>query len=144
MGATVKAREVEAEQLRELLDCALRELDGDERAAPLLRAAGLEIRIEITDLDLILRVATDKRPGRCLRWSFADAADAPKLDLRMDSDTANAYLQGRESLAIAIARGRVSVSGGSRAALVYLPALRLVVEPYRALVRERYPHLALS
>jgi hypothetical protein len=62
----------------------------------------------------------------------------------MDSATANAYLQGKESLAVAIARGKVRCSGESRVALLYLPALRLVVEPYRRLVRERYPHLALG
>ena len=43
----------------------------------------------------------------------------------MDSATANGYLQGRESLAVAIARGQVRCSGDLKTALVYLPALRL-------------------
>ncbi len=120
------------------------ELDRDERSGPLLRAAGLSLRIELTDIDLVLRVAPSDADDHHLRWSFRDADEPPKLDLRMDSETANAYLQGQESLAIAIARGKVKCTGESRIALLYLPALRLVVEPYRRLVRERYPHLALT
>ena len=57
----------------------------------------------------------------------------------MDSDVANRYLQGRESLAIAIARGQVAVRGDSRIALLYLPALRLICEPYRRVVETEYP-----
>ena len=134
----------DAEEFREVLDRALRELDGDERAGPLLRAAGLSVRIELTDIDLVLRLRAASEGDHHLSWSFADRGSPAKLDLRMDSETANAYLQGKESLAIAIARGRVRCSGESRFALLYLPAMRLVVEPYRRLVREGYPHLALS
>ena len=43
----------------------------------------------------------------------------------MSAEVANRYLQGRESLAIAIARGQVRCRGESRAALAYLPAARL-------------------
>jgi hypothetical protein len=132
-----------ADEFREVLDSALRELDADEVSGPLLRAAKLSLRVELTDLGLVLRVA----PGegeRHVRWSFADEGEPAKLELRMDSDTANAYLQGRESLAIAIARGKVRTTGESRTALLYLPVLRLMVDPYRRLVQERYPHLAIS
>lgn len=145
MAAAQKARPADAEEFREVLDRALKELDGDERAGPLLRAAGLSLRIELTDIDLVLRIAAarDEREHH-LRWTFEDTDEPAKLELRMDSETANAYLQGKESLAIAIARGKVRCSGESRVALLYLPAMRLVVEPYRRLVRERYPHMALT
>jgi hypothetical protein len=144
MVAATDARSASAAEMREVLDRALRELDGDERAGPLLRAAGLSIRLEMTDIGLVVRVAASEEGGHHLRWSFDDAAGPAKLDLRMDSATANAYLQGEESLAIAIARGKVRTSGESRTALAYLPAMRLVVEPYRRLVRERYPHLSVA
>jgi hypothetical protein len=144
MAAATKARVAGAREFREVLDRALQELDGDERSGPLLRAAGLSLRIEITDLDLVLRVAASDEGEHHLRWTFDDTGEPAKLDLRMDSETANAYLQGKESLAIGIARRRVRCSGESRVALLYLPALRLVVEPYRRLVRERYPHMALT
>ena len=142
--AATKAKVANAEEFREILDRALQEIDDDERSGPLLRAAGLSLRIELTDIDLVLRLAAAGEGDHHLRWSFGDSGEPAKLDLRMDSATANAYLQGKESLAVAIARGKVRCSGESRIALLYLPALRLVVEPYRHQVRERYPHLALG
>jgi hypothetical protein len=142
--AAAKAKARDAEEFREVLDETLRELDTDERSGPLLRAAGLSLRIELTDLGLVLRVAASSEGDHHLRWTFADEGEPAKLELRMDSETANAYLQGKESLAIAIARGKVRASGESRVALLYLPALKLVVEPYRRSVRESHPHLALT
>ncbi len=62
----------------------------------------------------------------------------------MDSATANAYLQGRESLAVAIARGQARCSVEPEVALEYLPALRMMMEPYARWVRRLYPHLALA
>ena len=61
----------------------------------------------------------------------------------MTSEVANRYLQGRESLAIAIARGRVRVSGEAGAALRCLPATRLIAERYRSVVESDYPSLAV-
>jgi hypothetical protein len=131
-----------ATEFRELLDEALSELDADEKSGPLLRAAGLRMRFDFTDLGLVLNVTASEEPAHHLRWEFSDAVDwEPKLSLRMDSRIANAYLQGKESLAIAIARGRIRFNGDTRCALVYVPALRLVVGPYRRLVRRQYPHL---
>ena len=127
-----------------MLDRALNEVDADQRSGPLLRAAGLSVRIEMSDIDLVLHVAASEDYDHHLRWTFADKGKPAKLTLQMDSATANAYLQGKESLAIAIARGKVRIAGDSRVALLYLPAMRLVVEPYRRLVQERYPHLALA
>ena len=60
----------------------------------------------------------------------------------MTSEVANRYLQGRESLAIAIARGKVRCEGDSRSALLYLPAVRLLCEPYRRIVANGFPALA--
>lgn len=131
-------------EFREVLDRALRELDVDERLGPTLRASGLALRLELTDLDLVVRIVASESEGHHLSWRFEDGGEQAKLDLRMDSETANAYLQGKESLAIALAKRKVRCSGSSRVALFYLPALGLVAEPYRRLVRERYPHLVLA
>ena len=142
-AATSATGSVTAEEFRDLLDRTLRELDDDPRAGPILRASGLSLRLRLIDLDLTATVRASEEAGHHLRWSFDDPASAG-LDLAMDSRTANAYLQGKESLAIAIARGRVRCSGESRLAVLFLPVLRLAVEPYRRLVREAYPQLALS
>ena len=80
-----------------------------------------------------------------LRWAFSDEIEwTPKLELEMDSEVANGYLQERESLAVAIARGRVKTSGDAKAALLYIPALRLLARPYRRVVTDEHPQLALD
>ena len=132
-------------ELRELLDLTWRAVDADDIAGPLLRGAGLRVRFEIPDLGLVLNVAPSDQPGHHLRWEFSDDPSFdPKLELTMDSEVANAYLQGRESLAIAIARRRVRVGGEARVALLYVPALRLVCEHYRRIVKAEHPELAVA
>jgi hypothetical protein len=143
-GAALPAVGSRAE-FRKLLDRALREVDGDDRAGTLLRATGLRIRFDFPDLGLVLNVAATDGGEHHLRWAFADAAEwKPKLELRMDSAVANAYLQGRESLAIAIARRQVRCRGEARVALLYVPAIRLLCEPYRRIVEDEHPGLLLS
>jgi hypothetical protein len=139
-----RARAGSAVEYRELLDQMLSDLDADLRAGPLLRATGLRMRLELPDLPLVLHVAASEDAHHHLRWQFSDSVEwEPKLSLRMDSKVANAYLQGKESLAIAIARGRVRAIGDTRCALLYVPALRLVVPAYRRLVARSHPHLLL-
>lgn len=140
-GARIRS----AEEFREALDRLLTKVDGDDRVGPLIRATGLRLRFEFPDIGLTLDVAATNERGRHLHWSFSDDAEwRPRLTLEMDSETANAYLQGAASLPIAIARGRVRCKGEARTTLFYLPAARLMCEPYRRLVREDYPHLAVG
>jgi hypothetical protein len=134
-----------AGELREVLEDVLEAVDGDETAGTLVRAARPRLRIEITDRELVLNLAPSDEPHHKLRWRFDDDIDwEPQLRMWMDSATANRYLQGRESLAIAIARGRVRCEGDARTALLYVPAMRFLIEPYRRLVRERFPDLAID
>ena len=110
-----------------------------------MRAAGVRIRMELRDLGLVVNLAPSEEEGRHLVWTFDERTSREaRLRISMDSETANAYLQGRESLAIAIARGRVRCEGDARAALLYVPALRLLVDPYRTLLSERFPDLLAS
>jgi hypothetical protein len=138
--------EVGAEELRDLIEHVLGELDVDERRGSLLQATGLRVRLEVTDLDMVIRVRASDEGMHHLSWAFAsgDGEDgAAELTLTMDSATANAYLQGRASLPVAIARGQVRCSGDLKTALIYLPALRLLVDPYRNWVTRLHPHLAV-
>jgi hypothetical protein len=134
-----------AAELREVLDRLLRLVDADERAGPVLRAARLRTRFDFTDLAIGLNVASaQERLDRCLDWSFTDRPPwEPRLSLEMSSAVANAYLQGRESLPVAIARRLVRCRGDTNAALHFLPAARFLVAPYRNLIVEHYPHLLL-
>jgi len=141
------ASKVEASELRELIDHVLAELDQDERRGSELRATGLRVRLEVTDLDMVLRVRASEEDRHHLSWAFAsdeDESAGAELRLAMDSATANAYLQGRASLPVAIARGQVRCSGDLKTALIYLPALRLLVDPYRSWVTQLHPHLAVA
>jgi hypothetical protein len=131
-------------EFRAALELALAAADADERIGPLLGSTRLRLRLRFTDCGLTLNLAGGDG-DRNLRWSFADEEDwSPKLELAMDSDTANRYLQGAESLAIAIARGLVKVRGDSRTALLYLPAAQSLCEPYRRVVEADFPDLAIS
>lgn len=132
-------------EFRSVLERALSEAEADERTLALLRAVSLRVRFEFPDIDLVLNMAAPEGEDQGLSWSFSD--DVPwtaKLTLEMDSDVANRYLQGEESLAIAIARRRVRCRGESRIALLYVPAIRLVCEPYRRVVTSEFPHLAAA
>lgn len=134
-----------AAEFRHLLDEVLTETDADEHAGPLLRAADLHVRFEFPDLPLVLNLAATEEGDHHLTWQFSDQVDwKPKLTLMMGSEVANAYLQGKESLAIAIARGRVQAIGDTRSALVYIPALRLLVSSYSRVVTQEHPHLVLE
>jgi hypothetical protein len=139
-----RARFRSSGELREVLERLLRSVDADERVGPLLRAAALRIRFEFPDRNTVLNVRASEEGGSHLSWSFGDVDWEPRLTLTMESEVANGYLQGRESLPIAIARGKVRPRGESRVALLYLPALRLICEPYRRLIGNSYPHLALD
>jgi hypothetical protein len=130
-------------ELRQILDRVLKELDADPEQGAKLRAAGLQQRIEVTDLGLILNVGPGDEGSDHLRWKFSDRVDwKPLVSLKMNSDVANAYLQGKENLAIAIVRKRISTSCDARAVVRYLPASRPIFERYRAIVESDYPHLA--
>ena len=132
-------------EFRDLLDRALTEVDADNQSGPLLRAAGVRVRLAVPDLGLVLNVAPSEEAGHHLRWAFSDAGNwQPKLSLTMASEIANAYLQGKESLAIGIARGEVRCDCETRSALLYVPAIRLIVDRYRRLVRREHPHLLVD
>ena len=132
-------------ELREVLDRLLASVETDERLGPLLRAAHVRTRVEFSDLDLALNVASADDSEHFVVWTFSKRAPwKPKVTLRMGSCVANRWLQGRESLAIAIARGQVRCTGETRSTLIFLPAARLLSEPYRRLIESEYRHLRLA
>jgi hypothetical protein len=131
-------------ELREILDAVLRGVDGNPDAASRLRAAAAPVRFEFPDLKLSLNVFAGDDGG--VRWDFARRCKRPpKLRLRMDSEFANRLLQGRESPAIAIVRGRLETKAtDAAAALRFFGAVKLLVSGYRTVIAERYPHLVLD
>jgi hypothetical protein len=132
-------------ELRDVLDRLLSEIDKDPRLGPRLRSARVPYRFVVPDLGLVLEVAGSEEGSHSLKWKFADSPSTDSvLTLEMDSAVANRYLQGRENVAIAIARGRIRIScSEARTALSFLPAHRHLVETYRSIIARDYPHLAL-
>jgi hypothetical protein len=134
-----------AGEMEEVLDRVLSQVDADEKAGPLLRATGMRLRLRCPDIDFAVNIAASEDPGRCIEWTFAKQSPwEPKLELTMSSSVANAYLQGAASVPVAIARGQIKCAGDARSALLYLPAAKLITDPYRELVADSYPHLAVG
>lgn len=139
--------EIDAAELRGALERVLGELDADDRVGPLLRAAELRVRITLTDLAQSVLLCPPELPEHNLRWSFEGSrpvGSLEALELEMTSALANRWLQGSESLPVAIAQGRAQVRGRPASVLAFLPALRLVAEPYRRLVEAEFPALRAS
>jgi hypothetical protein len=121
-------------------------MDADPDDGPRLSGAAAPLRIEFTDLKLVLNVSRADRGGHALRWNFSSRSSAePKLRLSMDSTVANRLFQGEENPAIAIARGRLRTRvEDAGAALRFFPAAKPLFSRYRELVARKYPHLALD
>lgn len=148
VGGATNEREVSfrsANELREVLERLLAAADDDDRAGPLLRAARIRTRFVFADAGLHLNLASSESDDRYLEWSFAPRPPwEPKVTLRMDSRAANRWLQGRESLAIAIARGQVRCRGDARAVLFFIPVASLLTDSYRRLIDSEYDHLRVA
>lgn len=144
--ATVEPVFASAAELKEILDALLTEVDEDPVAGPRLRNAKVAHRFLFPDLDVVLNVNGVEDGPQCLQWKFTeDVPWTPQLTFEMDSPVANRYLQGEENLAIALARRRIRLTGfKARAALEFLPTSGRLMEHYRRIVAESYPHLKLD
>ena len=117
----------------------------DPEMGPALRDADVPQRFEFDDLDLVVNVRA-RRPGEQpnLHWEWTDEVDwQPRVRMKMSSEVANRYFQGKENIPLAIARRRIKTAGDIRASLELIPITKPVYERYRALVAEQYPHLVV-
>lgn len=144
--AEAKAASFEsAGEMREVLTLLLDELDRDSELGRRIRAAGLSYRYEFPDLKLALNVTGSEDESHNMRWSFSEKPEwEPRLTMEMSSEVANAYLQGRENLAIAMARGRIRCSGDVRAAFTLLPINSQIGESYREVLERHHQHLLMA
>ena len=67
----------------------------------------------------------------------------PKVKMEMSSETANRYFQGKENVAMALARRRIKSGGDVKAALSLIPITKPIYARYREFVEDQYPHLAV-
>ena len=115
----------------------------DPEMGPKLREADVPQRFEFSDFDLVCNIrASQAGEDGNLYWEWSDDVEwEPKVRMTMSSETANRYFQGKENVAMAIARRRIKTGGDVKAALALMPITKPVFARYRDLVDAEYPHL---
>jgi putative sterol carrier protein len=134
-----------AKEFREVMDRTFELMSTDPDMGPKLREAETPQRFEFPDLDLVVNVTynddDDSTDGLKWEWSDDVAWDA-EVTMVMSSEVANRYFQGKENIAMAIARRRIKTSGNVKKALAIIPITKPVFKQYADMVSRDYPHLA--
>ena len=132
-----------ADEFREVIGRAFTLMSEDPDMGPKLREAETPQRWEFPDLELVVNVtAAEGDDGGNLRWEWSDDVSwEPEVYMTMDSSIANRYFQGKENIAMAVARRRIKTSGNVKKALALVPVTKPVFAQYRAMIEKEYPHL---
>ena len=133
-----------AKEFREVMDHVFEMMSTDPEMGPKLRDADTPQRFEFPDVDLVVNItaADDNSDGNNLVWEWSDDVDwDPDVKMEMDSDVANKYFQGKENVAMAIARRRIKTSGNVKKALALIPITKPIYAQYRDMLEAEYPHL---
>ncbi|WP_354701247.1 hypothetical protein DSM112329_01556 [Paraconexibacter sp. AEG42_29] len=134
-----------AAEFRTVLDRVFTMMSEDPEIGPRLHAADVPQRFAFPDLDLVvnIRATYDEEYGNLI-WVWSDDVDwEPRVRMEMASDTANRYFQGKESIALAVARRRIKTSGDVMAALTLIPIIKPVHAAFARVVEAEYPHLRI-
>jgi hypothetical protein len=132
-------------EFRTVIDRIFQMMDADPEMGPKLRDADVPQRFEFPDFDLVMniRAATPSEDSN-LVWTWIDDPEfEPKVTMTMSSETANRYFQGKENIALAIARRRIKSKGDVRASLKLIPITEPIFAQYRAMVEREFPHLVV-
>jgi hypothetical protein len=132
-----------ADECREVIGRAFELMSRDRDMGPKLRDAEAPQRWVFPDLDLVVNVTgTEEDVRENLRWEWSDDIPwEPEVVMTMDSAIANRYFQGKENIAMAVARRRIRTSGNVKKALALVPVTKPVFPLYRAMLETDYPHL---
>jgi hypothetical protein len=129
-------------EFREVMDRTFRLMSDDPDIGPKLRDADTPQRYDFPDFGLVVNIRSGASEEPNLVWEWSDdVAWEPKVRMTMDSDTANRYFQGKENLAIAIARRRIKAGGDVKAALAIIPITKPLFARYREMIESDYRHL---
>jgi len=130
------------QEFREVINRTFTMMSEDPEIGPKLRDADTPQRFEFTDLDLVVNIRAGGPDEANLAWEWSDDVDwEPKVKMSMSSETANRYFQGKENVAIAIARRRIKAGGDVKAALAIIPITKPLFAHYRKMIAADYPHL---
>ena len=129
----------DVDELRSVMDALFTILAHDPRIGPALRDADVAQRFEFTDLDAVLDVApTGPDEAAAVRWEWGGAPPwEPVVTMRMRSDVANRFWQGKLNPVFAVATGKIKTSGDVRRATSLGPVLQPAHARYRELLGER-------
>jgi hypothetical protein len=133
-----------SEEFRKVMDRTFELMSTDPDMGPKLRDARTPQRFEFPDLDLVVNItaAEEVENGQNLRWEWSDAVGwDPEVEMIMDSEVANRYFQGKENVAVALARRRIKSKGNVKKALALIPITKPVFARYREMLERDYPHL---
>jgi hypothetical protein len=131
-------------EFREVMDRTFALMRDDPEIGPKLRDADTPQRFQFTDPDMVVNIRPGGPDEPDLAWVWSDEiAWEPKVKMEMSSETANRYFQGKENVAIAIARRRIKAGGDVKAALAILPITKPVFAHYREMIAADYPHLVV-
>jgi hypothetical protein len=132
-----------ADEAREVIGRAFGLMSSDHDMGPKLREADTPQRWEFPDLELVVNVTAAEDGSRDnLRWEWSDdVAWEPEVLMTMDSAVANRYFQGKENIAMAVARRRIKTAGNVKKALALVPVTKPVFAQYREMLEREYPHL---
>lgn len=126
----------------EVMDRTFKLMSDDPDMGPRLREADTPQRFEFPDLKLVVNIRAGQPDEPNLAWEWSDEISwEPTVKMAMSSDTANRYFQGKENVAIAIARRRIKAGGDVKAALAILPITKPLFAHYREMIAVDYPHL---
>ena len=130
------------DEFREVIDRVFGLMSDDPDMGPKLRDAETPQRFEFPDMDMVVNVTAGEEGGDNLVWEWSDDIDwEPDVQMTMDSAVANRYFQGKENVAMAIARRRIKTSGNVKKALALIPITKPVYKQYRDMLEAEYPHL---
>jgi hypothetical protein len=131
-----------SKEFRAVMDRTFSLMSEDPDMGPKLRDADTPQRFEFTDVDLVVNIRAGGPDEPNLVWEWSDEVSwDPKVKMTMTSETANRYFQGKENVAIAIARRRIKAGGDVKAALAIIPITKPLFERYRKMIAAEYPHL---
>jgi putative sterol carrier protein len=133
-----------ADEFRTCMDRVFEMMSTDPEMGPKLREAETPQRFEFPDVDLVVNItsADEVVDGQNLVWKWTDDVEwDPDVKMEMDSDVANKYFQGKENVAMAIARRRIKTSGNVKKALALIPITKPVYAMYREFLEQEHPDL---
>lgn len=128
-----------------MMDRTFTLMSEDPEIGPRLRDADTPQQFRFPDVDMVVNIRAGRGGEPNLTWDWDDEVPwEAQVKLEMSSETANRYFQGKENVAIAIARRRIKAGGDVKAALQIIPITKPVFARYNQMIAEDYPHLQVG